>query len=295
MSTSVSMSEHYNFWSFSPVSNWDWKGERGVIAAQAFTPSASTQSPYSSDVIGYYQDSSSRASWTWAPNREGKAPVGESPPAYWGGSFFPAREITGTDREGRKYVLIRANEGCVPVRHPTDPAVGNWLSPLQRTTTIVYSNSRYRWPSFEGIDYSLHGFRLYEGKSWWPITLGDFQPTLLRSREPYYPEYQTPVAPFPSSSPYACVNAALSSLAGLLTFRAVTGRFSLANLSGDVIRNGVACGGVIAEGAHSLIRDTLHSEPPRYSDLCAYRREIRERQVWILSELDEADSNLQLS
>lgn len=98
---------------------------------------------------------------------------------------------SGKDAKERLYTLIPANGGWVPVRHPTDPSCGNWLS-NKTLTKIIYDSHRLRWPGCEGINYRQHGFISPDGnqKIWWPIKNGPFAPSFARLKAPYYPDYQ---------------------------------------------------------------------------------------------------------
>lgn len=91
------------------------------------------------------------------------------------------------DRTERKFILVPANDGFVPVRHGTDPQCDNWLSTASLVRT-VYDKNRVRHPACN-IDYKEHGFTL-KGKVWWPIKNGPFVPSFKRIREPYVPDYE---------------------------------------------------------------------------------------------------------
>ncbi len=150
-------------------------------------------------VLGYFAN---KGWWIQAPNKDGKvfriyfpcwsrrsflAPMDRIWNHFSSRAFhiFKIREACGREKvlrdvKGKRYVLVRANEGYVPVRHGTDPdpRLRNWIGALPHVQ-IVYDSARFRHPAVEGIDYSSHGFRLY-GKSWWPIQNGDYAPTYKR-------------------------------------------------------------------------------------------------------------------
>lgn len=165
-------------------------------------------------VLGYF---SSSGWWVQAPNKDGKvfhiyfpcwsrrsvlAPMDR----IWNHLSSKAlhifkisdscgREKLLRDSKGRRYVLVRANEGYVPVRHGTDPdpRLKNWISTTPNVR-IVYDSARYRHPAIEGLDYSSHGFRLY-GKSWWPILNGLYAPTYKRVKSACDENYDVEAQP----------------------------------------------------------------------------------------------------
>lgn len=173
----------------------------------------------SSITLGYYQGDRFYSAWSYAPLQDGSVPAVEGPtfgsasfeicmgaeprmeptkhshllrpPRKQGASFDGRLHYQSSkDRTGRKYFVVPANNGGVPVRHPTDPLCGNWIS-KQIAVKIIYDSNRCRWPGCETIDYSKHGFVPEGGgKVWWPIKNGPFDPSFDRVKDPCYPLYQ---------------------------------------------------------------------------------------------------------
>ncbi|MDE3045701.1 MAG: hypothetical protein KGJ02_03560 [Verrucomicrobiota bacterium] len=167
-------------------------------------------------LIGYLSKDQGFSSWSFAPLQNGTVPQMDGNSLYraffhfwknkpqvkgdglFAGPVDQGRQDNGVnfygfgqDRKGRNYFLIHANDGWVPVRHPTDPTCGNWLSKMT-LTKIIYDSGRMRWPGCEYIDYRKHGFvSMGENhKIWWPIKNGAFVPSFLRISEPYYADYR---------------------------------------------------------------------------------------------------------
>ncbi len=100
------------------------------------------------------------------------------------------RWIPSEDRRGRKYLLVPAfKSSYVPVCQGTDPALGNWLAADSQIKT-VYDAYCYRHPAMDGVDYAAHGFKLLQGRIWWPVTNGNFKATFHRIRDPYFEGYR---------------------------------------------------------------------------------------------------------
>jgi len=166
--------------------------------------------------LGYYQGDKFFSAWSYAPLKDGSVPhisgsdisssllaeVWVPKPEIAPTEFFTPFRPQGTkvdgmityqsskDRMGRQYIVVPANDGGVPVRHPTDPLCGNWIS-KQIAVKIIYDSNRCRWPGCDKIDYSEHGFVPQDGaKIWWPIKNGPYDPSFDRLKDPCYPLYQ---------------------------------------------------------------------------------------------------------
>lgn len=97
------------------------------------------------------------------------------------------------DKKGRKFLLVQANGGYIPVRHGTDPVLGNWLSPNSQVK-IVYDSKGFRHPALD-IDYTIMGMKLFQGRIWWPRFSGPFKHSYKRIRTPYYEDFDQIAVP----------------------------------------------------------------------------------------------------
>lgn len=201
---------------------------------------------------------------------------------------------SGKDQAGREYVLIPANGGWVPVRHPTDPSCGNWLSKTN-LTKIVYDSNQVRWPGCD-IDYHQHGFIPQDenNKTWWPVKSGPYKPSFSRLKAPYYPDFRQ--LDRESSRPWLIAQVALAAYAINFGYTATLAAAEAAKLVKIALNpdpmnfNGVANGVNLGYQGAQILAPLVMNEARANDQMQA--RAVREyvTQTEVLETLDKQDA-----